>query len=139
MANEKKLHRVVRGMCLECVGGSTKAVRECTTATCKAWPFRLPDGECAVQMSLLTCNDRELFKAALIKAVEHAEQIPQPLSWVMCASAVRAVLDVDPLEPNWFGGQLPQILKLRGYSVFGYGKSTVESRKGGLEALWERK
>lgn len=36
------IRHVVRHFCLECQGGSAKAVRECADAICALWPHRLP-------------------------------------------------------------------------------------------------
>jgi len=38
---KKQMWRDFRAMCRRCVGGSTKAIRNCQDTDCPAWPYRL--------------------------------------------------------------------------------------------------
>lgn len=130
---KKRLHEAIRGVCLECMGGSTKEVRECARDSCRHWPFRMPERVGAVQTSLWRCNDQEEFTNLLGAAVERLAGVTK-----ITSSIVRGVLVAYPLHPNWFGGCLRKVLRKRGFRVVGYQRSGMGSRNGGIEAVWER-
>lgn len=86
-----------------------------------------------IQTDLWRCND----------SVEFARLVGDALSKVawkgrVTAGDVRARLVAYPAHCNWFGTTLRNVFRKRGYRVVGYHTSGVVSRRGGVEAIWER-
>lgn len=58
---------------------------------------------------------------------------------VVTSEQVRTIMHVYPLIPNWFGGAYRAAATQFGYKNTGkYQKSTIESRKKGVVAIWEK-